>query len=269
MSRFKTFERETLVRIMDGVLSLVVLALSVEMYKAWINETGQLVNISTFFFLTSAGYRFIRAFMHRQNSRIDLIRDIVAGCFLLAGMVLLLVNRDNASVLAMAGIPYFLAILTDRISSTVRKHTPVNIILNIVVIAALLYLGRSVLIIVLVSIVRTMKDILGIAYSQMRMDIFWKVVRKTNAAEILFGMLLLIIAFSLVLPILEEDIPDFFSALWYSFSIISTIGFGDVAATSILGRIMSAILGICGLVVVSVVMSIVVNFYNETKNLDN
>jgi hypothetical protein len=101
----------------------------------------------------------------------------------------------------------------------------------------------------------------------MKMDIFWKVVRKTNAAEILFGMLLLIIAFSLVFPILEESIPDFPSALWYSFAIISTIGFGDVAAVSVLGRVLSAILGLCGLVVVSLVMSIVVNFYNETKNL--
>ena len=91
--------------------------------------------------------------------------------------------------------------------------------------------------------------------------------RKTNAAEILFGMLLLIIAFSLVLPILEDGIPDFGSALWYCFAIISTIGFGDVSAVSVLGRIMSAILGVCGLVVVSVVMSIVVNFYNETKDL--
>jgi hypothetical protein len=103
----------------------------------------------------------------------------------------------------------------------------------------------------------------------MKIDIFWKVVRKTNAAEILFGMLLLIIAFSLVLPILEESIPDFTSALWYCFAIISTIGFGDVAAVSLLGRLLSAILGICGLVVVSVVLSIVVNFYNETKDMDD
>ena len=42
-----------------------------------------------------------------------------------------------------------------------------------------------------------------------------------------------------------------------------------MAAVSVMGRILSAILGICGLVVVSVVMSIVVNFYNETKNLED
>ena len=134
---------------------------------------------------------------------------------------------------------------------------------------ALLVLGHSVIVIVIVCIVNTLKEIIGIAYSQMKMDIFWKVVRKTNAAEILFGMLLLTVAFSLVLPLLEDDIPDFTSALWYSFAIISTIGFGDVAAVSVMGRILSAILGICGLVVVSVVMSIVVNFYNETKNLED
>ena len=267
MKFFKSLKRETLVNIIDGVLSLIVLALSVEMFKAWNNQTGQLLEISTVFFLSSSVYRFIRAFMIRKESRIDFIRDILGGCFLLAGVVLLLIRGETTATMATVGLLYFMAIITDRIVSVIKNHSLANILLNVAIVAVLLMLGPSVIVIVLVRIVYALKEIMAIAYSQMKMDIFWKVVRKTNTAEILFGMLLLIIAFSLVLPILEEDIPDFFSALWYCFAIISTIGFGDVAAVSILGRIMSAILGICGLVVVSVVMSIVVNFYNETKDL--
>ena len=278
MNRFKTMKRETMVNIVNGILSLIVLALSVEMFKAWTRQTGQLVQISTMFFLSSSVYRFIRAFLLRNNSRVDFIRDIIGGCLLLAGTILLHIAGDGsfrmncvelATNMTAVGILYFVSILVDRGASVIKDHRPLNVVINIVVIVALILLGQSVIVIVLVNIVHALREILGIAYSQMKMDIFWKVVRKTNAAEILFGMLLLIIAFSLVLPLLEDNIPDFTSALWYSFAIISTIGFGDVAAVSLLGRLLSAILGICGLVVVSVVMSIVVNFYNETKDLDD
>ena len=269
MNRFKTMKRETMVNIVNGILSLIVLALSVEMFKAWTRQTGQLVQISTMFFLSSSVYRFIRAFLLRNNSRVDFIRDIIGGCLLLAGTILLHIAGDGSTNMTAVGILYFVSILVDRGASVIKDHRPLNVVINIVVIVALILLGQSVIVIVLVNIVHALREILGIAYSQMKMDIFWKVVRKTNAAEILFGMLLLIIAFSLVLPLLEDNIPDFTSALWYSFAIISTIGFGDVAAVSLLGRLLSAILGICGLVVVSVVMSIVVNFYNETKDLDD
>ena len=255
MSHLKHMKRDTLVNIIDGILSLVVLALSVDMFKAWNIQSDQLLQISKIFFLSLSVYRFIRAFMIRKKSRIDFIRDIISG--------------DELRIMPTVGVLFFLAILTDRIASVIKNHTLPNILFNLAVVAALLVLGHSVIVIVIVCIVNTLKEIIGIAYSQMKMDIFWKVVRKTNAAEILFGMLLLIVAFSLVLPLLEDDIPDFTSALWYSFAIISTIGFGDVAAVSVMGRILSAILGICGLVVVSVVMSIVVNFYNETKNLED
>ena len=269
MFSFKTMKRETMVNIINGILSLIVLALSVEMFKAWINQAEQLVQISTLFFLSSAVYRFIRAFLLRDNSKVDFIRDIIGGCLLLAGTILLRISSDGSSNMTTIGILYFLSILADRIASVIKNRKPINILLNVLMIVALFLLGQSVIVIVLVNIVHALREILSIAFSQMKMDIFWKVVRKTNAAEILFGMLLLIIAFSLVLPILEESIPDFTSALWYCFAIISTIGFGDVTAVSLLGRLLSAILGICGLVVVSVVLSIVVNFYNETKDMDD
>ncbi len=267
MHFLRTMKRETLVNIIDGLLSLIVLALSVEMFKAWNSGAEHLVQISTAFFLSLAGYRFIRAFVIRKESKMEFIRDVIAGCLLLVCSVLLMVKGDGPDVMTTVGILYFTVIVVQAIFSIIQRRTPANIILNLLLVGVLVAVGPSVLVIVLIRIVHALRDIIRIAFSSMKMDIFWKVVRKTNAAEILFGMLLLIIAFSLVLPIVEDDIPDFGSALWYCFAIISTIGFGDVAAISILGRIMSAILGICGLVVVSVIMSIVVNFYNETKDL--
>ena len=269
MKKLSAFDRTMLVNIIDGVMSLIVLALSVEMFRVWEWDPGNLTTISILFFFSAASFRFVRAFMHRNESRRDFIRDVVGGILLLAGTALLFITNGNTASLTTAGLLYTLTIVTDRAFSVVRKHHPVNIALNVLIVVILLILDHSIIALVLLSIIQTMREILRISFSQMKMDVLWKVVRKTNAAEILFGMLLLIIAFSLAFPILEESIPNFSSALWYSFAIISTIGFGDVAAVSVLGRVLSAILGLCGLVVVSLVMSIVVNFYNETKDTDD
>ena len=46
--------------------------------------------------------------------------------------------------------------------------------------------------------------------------------------------------------------------------MVTTIGFGDFAAVTPLGRILTVILGMYGIVVVAVITSIIVNFYNET-----
>ena len=47
--------------------------------------------------------------------------------------------------------------------------------------------------------------------------------------------------------------------------LVTTIGFGDITSVTVLGRIISVILGIYGIVVVAILTSIIVNFYTETR----
>ena len=107
--------------------------------------------------------------------------------------------------------------------------------------------------------------IMPMAFSNIRMDILKRIIKKTYAVEILAGILILIIAFSLILPAFEPGIGGFGDALWYCFAIVTTVGFGDMYATSFIGRILSVILGLYGIIVVSLITSIIVNFYGEVK----
>ena len=64
---------------------------------------------------------------------------------------------------------------------------------------------------------------------------------------------------------LDPGIGSFENALWFCFATVTTIGYGDVTAATGLGRILSVILGVYGIIVVALITSIIVNFYSETK----
>ena len=108
-------------------------------------------------------------------------------------------------------------------------------------------------------------EALSVALSQLKFKVLFKIILNTFSLEILFGLLTMIVCFSLVFMRIEPNITTFPEALWYCFAIVTTIGFGDFVAVTGVGRVLSVILGLYGLVVVAVITSIVVNFYNETS----
>ena len=101
--------------------------------------------------------------------------------------------------------------------------------------------------------------------SQLNLTVFVKIIFKTYALEILFGLLVLMSTLSLVLMLEEPTMSFYPDALWYCFAVVTTIGFGDFYATTLIGRLVTVILGMYGIVVVAVITSIIVNFYNETS----
>ena len=96
-----------------------------------------------------------------------------------------------------------------------------------------------------------------------------KVLRETHASEIMFGLFMAMLISGIMLIFTEESITNIHDALWYTFAIVTTIGFGDFYAVSFIGRIISVILGIYGIIVTALITSIIVNLYNEKQNSNN
>ena len=61
---------------------------------------------------------------------------------------------------------------------------------------------------------------------------------------------------------IEPEIHNYFDALWYCFSVISTIGFGDIVVISIVAKILTILLSFYSIIVFAILTAI---FRNSKK----
>lgn len=237
------------------------------------DHQGSLQFLSIAMYAAFALLFLLRALSARETWKPSRLRYGI-GSLLFAACAGIFLLRNSDKACGLAAVLHAAALITDHIFSIVKNHKARNIAMRVIfILVVLLSLtliiisGRNALLyILLVTVPRIFYYIAQIAFSRVKLDVLNKIVRKTYAAEILFGMLMLIVAFSIVLPQFEEGIPTFSDALWYCFAIVTTIGFGDFTAATIPGRAISIILGCYGIIVVALITSIIVNFYGETKN---
>lgn len=106
----------------------------------------------------------------------------------------------------------------------------------------------------------------NVVNTKKKQGIFTNVLTKTYFREIIIGLIFTMMLASFLLVNYEPTISSFGDGMWYCFAVITTIGFGDFAAVSSFGRILTVLLGVYGIIVVALITSIIVNIYNETKD---
>lgn len=96
---------------------------------------------------------------------------------------------------------------------------------------------------------------------------FWrrcyKILKWTGALRIYMSFLMLLCVASVILVIVEPGIDTFGDGLWYCFVAAATIGFGDIYAVTSIGRIVTVIVGIHGILMTAMVPGVVVSYYME------
>ncbi len=214
----------------------------------------------------------------KDRSKLNIIRCIILFVLdVLLGVVVLFANNQVYFFSLTAGL-YCVTIVVSRAFRLIQKHDVRSIVLNAIVItfAVLLAVGlfmpvgsdnidTIILVECILIAVTAFMEVVSLAFSQLKLQILVKVILKTFALEVLLGLLVLVVAASLILMMIgEPQITNFGDGLWYCFAVVTTIGFGDIAAQTIIGRIVTVVLGMYGLIVVALITSIIVNFYNET-----
>ena len=212
-----------------------------------------------------------------ERRRLDFI---FSGLFLACAVAIFI--SPTLPVMAITGCVYMLSLIPGRVLAILRNRRWFNIVLNVAFILMVLasmwdlwsdaetqlfFIVVVMLVIALMSLIR----IMSVTFARLRLDLLRKIVQKTYAAEIIFGLLLLIASFSFVFMYTDTESfkGEYTNALWYCFAVVTTIGFGDMTAVSTIGRVLSVILGVYGIVVVALITSIIVNFYGEMKKAND
>ena len=171
-------------------------------------------------------------------------------------------------------IVYLLSLLAGLVLSMIQNHRLPNILLKLMLSACIIvftkdlwnpawtWLGQ-VQVMILVSFTALL-NIFMVVFSRVQADVLKDIIRETYSLEIMFGLFLLVLSLSYWLCILEPNMT-YADALWYCFAIVTTIGFGDITATTKIGRVISVVLGAYGIIVVALITSIIVNYYGEMK----
>lgn len=95
-------------------------------------------------------------------------------------------------------------------------------------------------------------------------QLFWNTVKVIGAQSIfLYYMLFLALLCALICYVEPTTFPTFYSAVWYCFQVITTIGFGDNTPVGVPAQIITMIMGMSSLFIVALVTGVVVNFFNE------
>ena len=92
------------------------------------------------------------------------------------------------------------------------------------------------------------------------------VLRKTGVIKLFTSFLIFFILVALVLRLVEPNINTIFDSFWYCFIAFSTIGFGDIVATTVIGKFITVILSLYGILVIAMITGTIVSYYTEYLN---
>lgn len=269
--------KRVLALILGAICSTLILTFSVLTIAAI--SKGDLVLSSKYlvWVFVSMGLASIVVFIKDRN-KYNFVRSLILLIVNIALGIIVLFADNNLYLFSLTAGLYCLVIVISRIIRIIEKKSLRAVVFNAILITLVVLLSIGLFIpvdvdgidnVVLIECLfvafTALAEVASVAFGQLKFKVLFKIIINTFALEVLFGLLATMVAGSLVLLTVEDTFANFGEALWYTFTVVTTIGFGDKVAVSTVGRVVSVVLGIYGIVAVAVITSIIVNFYNETS----
>lgn len=104
-----------------------------------------------------------------------------------------------------------------------------------------------------------------------KLKLLWRILKSVQADKIFIGFIMFNLVVAIGIQMVEPNINTYGDALWYCFTVITTIGFGDLTVVTVIGRVLTGVLSMYGIIVVALIPGVIVSYFMEfkTKNLDD
>lgn len=96
-----------------------------------------------------------------------------------------------------------------------------------------------------------------------RRRLFKRILKSTGADWILEGFFVLFLFAAFFIWITEPSLTSFWDSIWYCFTVVTTIGFGDQYATTVISRILTMILSFYSIIAVAILTAVITNYSLE------
>lgn len=88
-------------------------------------------------------------------------------------------------------------------------------------------------------------------------------LNHTGTMKIFFAYLIVLCIGAVLTWIFEPQVQSLWDGFWFCFVASTTIGFGDITAVTVIGRLVVIFVTICGILTVAMVPGVVVAYYTE------
>ena len=100
-----------------------------------------------------------------------------------------------------------------------------------------------------------------------KLRILRTVLIRTGANKLIMGFVAFFLLDALVIMLVEPGIHNYLDAMWYSYAVFSTAGFGDITPVTFIGRAMSVVLTIYTILICGIVTGVIVAYYNDVVSM--
>lgn len=90
-----------------------------------------------------------------------------------------------------------------------------------------------------------------------------RVFKTTGMNRFALSFLVFFLLVSGIISLIEPGHLTYFDTIWFCFSAVTTIGFGDIAVTLTISKILTILLAIYGIVLVAVFTGTIANVFSE------
>ena len=100
-----------------------------------------------------------------------------------------------------------------------------------------------------------------------RLRLLSTILRTSGMSKVLSSFLVFFLGSAIIIWQVDPNVSSFFDAIWFSFAVVTTIGFGDIVVTTALARITAIILAVYGILVIAVITGVIVYYISEILKL--
>ena len=92
---------------------------------------------------------------------------------------------------------------------------------------------------------------------------FFKAFKSVGADKVMLIYIIWFFVAAVPIWLVEPNIKTYGDSLWFCFASATSIGYGDIAAVTVVGRIIAVILTVYSVGVIAIFTAVVVGFFND------